>query len=104
MPPLVLSEVVIGEALRDAVADAAAKEDEELMSDDVASSVDEDVWIGVVNEDVDEAADESTDESIAMLEEGATDEFIATLEERALEEVTLDGSIEAGTSDCAIVG
>jgi hypothetical protein len=104
MLPPVVSEFLVGEALGDAVADAAAKGDETLISDDVASSEDEDNWTGVVNGDVDEAADESTDESIAMLEDGTIDKSTATLDEGALAKLTLDGSVEARMLDCAIVG
>ena len=45
---------------------------------------------------VGETVDDSTDDSIAILEGG-------TLDDGALEGATLDESVEAGMSDCATV-
>lgn len=104
MAPLGVSEALVDKALGDAIAVAAVKEEEELMSDGVGSSMEEGmeevVWSGVVKEVVEkgvkevvgDAADESKVECMAMLEEGA------------LEGTTVDGSVEARMSDCANVG
>ena len=74
-----------------AVADAAVNDDEELMSDVVANSVDEDVWNGPVNEEVGKVADEIT-ESGVLLEEGA------------LERTRLVGLVDVAVADCTSAG